>query len=398
MSVSTSSPRMSGGTVRLPRPDGSTATVQLTEPAAHPHTAPAVSCRRVYAAVHVVADPWSAAQDADDGIDREATLEVRRQMWRLGLGVAEAMDTAQRGAGLGWSVVRRLVDSTLAAAAEVGGRTVVGIATDQLPPGPASVDAVIEAYLEQLAYVESRDGTAVMMASRALAATAQGPEDYARVYDAVLGAARRPVVLHWLGEVFDPQLRGYWGTSDLDRAAESVLDVITRHAPAVAGIKMSLLDEAAERSLRARLPQGLRMFTGDDYNYVPLMCDDADGVHSDALLGAFAAVPRYAAAALGRLEAGDEAGFRAVLEPTVPLARLVFAAPTRFYKVGVVWLSYLNGLQSHFRMIGGLESGRSLAHLLAVYEAANAIGYFDDPEQTAYRVRAVLTGHGLEVR
>ncbi|MGD9525911.1 DUF993 family protein [Pseudonocardia sp.] len=376
-------------TVRVPRPDGSTAEVALTAPAGLPDTAPPVSCRRVFAAVHVVADPWRTSA-ADGGIDWDATLDVRRRMWALGLGVAEAMDTAQRGMGLSWPATRELVARTLAE----NGDAVVGVGTDQLPDGRPSLAAVTEAYLEQLAYVEERGGTAVVMASRQLAATARGPQDYLAVYDAVLSAARRPAVLHWLGEAFDPALRGYWGHTDPDRAAEVVLEVIGRRAARVAGIKMSLLDADAERRLRARLPAGVRMFTGDDHHYVDLIAGDGQA-HSDALLGAFAAVPRQAAAALQQLERGDETGFRAVLEPTLPLARLVFAEPTRFYKVGVVWLSYLDGRQRHFRMLGGLESGRDLAHLVAVWEAANAIGHFDDPEAAAARLLAHLAVHGI---
>ncbi|PKW15549.1 DUF993 family protein [Saccharopolyspora spinosa] len=384
------------GTIRLPRPDGSSVEVKLSSPAGHPHMAARATSRRVYAAVHVVADPWSVSADAEGAIDWDATLAVRTRMWRLGLGVAEGMDTAQRGGGLGWADARTLIDRTLAASAEVGGDTVVGITTDQLPPGPATTSALVEAYLEQLSFVEERGGSAVVMASRQLAAGASRPEDYLAVYDAVLGAATRPVVLHWLGEMFDPALRGYWGTTDPGQAADTVLDLLTRHAPRVAGIKMSLLDAAAERALRARLPEGVRMFTGDDFHYVSLMAPDVqDGRHSDALLGAFAAVPRYAAAALHRLDAGDVAGFRDILGPTQDLARLVFEAPTRFYKAGVVWLSYLDGQQPHFRMIGGLEAGRSLAHLMRVWEAANAIGYFDEPEAAARRLLDVLHGHGL---
>ena len=276
--------------VRVPRPDGRVGVVPLAEPAGLPDTAPSVSCRKVYAAVHVVADPWAASAGGGDdracGIDWDATLDVRRRIWALGLGVAEAMDTAQRGAGLSWPSVRRLVDRTLA---EAAGDTVVGIGTDQLPDGRASVAAVTEAYLEQLAYVEDRGGTAVVMASRALAATASGPDDYGRVYDAVLSAARQPAVLHWLGEAFDPALRGYWGAADPGPAADVVLDIIGRHADRVAGIKMSLLDEGAERALRGRLPAGVRMFTGDDYHYVDLIAGDHQG-HSDALLGALSLI------------------------------------------------------------------------------------------------------------
>lgn len=379
----------------LPRPGGGTESRPLHRPLLLPHEAPPVTCRTVYAAAPVVAEPWQAdATGTGAAIDWEATMADRRRLWRLGIGVAEAMDTAQRGMGLTWPDVQQLVTRSLEAARDDGGEVVVGIATDQLPPGVHDVAAVTDAYLEQLAFVEERGGSVVMMASRQLAAAARSPHDYAAVYDSVLSASRRPVVLHWLGEGFDPLLAGYWGHDRAEAAGEVVLDIIGRHQQSVAGIKMSLLDADRERWLRRRLPGGVRLFTGDDFDYVDLMADD-DGQHSDALLGAFAVVPRYAAAALARLEQGDQQGFRDLLEPTLPLSRLVFQAPTQFYKVGVVWLAYLDGRQNHFRMVGGLESGRSLAHLASLFDAAERIGYFDDPERALGRLTALLRVHGL---
>lgn len=379
----------------LPSPGGHDGNRPLHSPLLLPHEAPRVTCRTVYAAAPVVADPWRAdATGTGAAIDWEATMAERRRLWRLGLGVAEAMDTAQRGMGLTWPDVQELVTRSLEAARDSAGEVVVGIAADQLLPGVHDVAAVTDAYLEQLAFVEGSGGSVVMMASRQLAAAARHPDDYVAVYDSVLSASRRPVVLHWLGEIFDPQLAGYWGRDEPEAAGEVVLDIIGRHQQSVTGIKMSLLDADWERWLRRRLPSGVRLFTGDDFAYVDLIAGDG-GQHSDALLGAFAVVPRYAAAALARLEQGDEQGFRDLLEPTLPLSRLVFQAPTQFYKVGVVWLAYLDGRQDHFRMVGGLESGRSLAHLVSLFDAAEQIGYFDDPERALGRLTAVLRVHGL---
>jgi hypothetical protein len=383
-------------TITIPAADGSLVDHRMGPAGEFPVEAPPVASRVVYAAVHVVADPLrSGAGNGVSAVDWDATLRQRLRTWRLGLGVAEAMDTAQRGMGLDWEQVRTLTTRTLEAGREVGGRTVVGVATDQLAPGRYELKEVVDAYLEQLDHVESLGGTAVVMASRHLAAAATSPDDYVRVYDAVLGAARRPVVLHWLGSAFDAELEGYWGSTDLDRAADVVTDLLRRHASVVDGIKVSLLDAARERALRLRAPAGVRIYTGDDFNYPELIATDPDGSHSDALLGAFAAVAPIARAAFARLDDGDEPGFRALLDPTVPLSRTLFEAPTRYYKTGIAWLAYLQGQQSHFRMLGGLEAGRDIIHLATVFRQADAIGLFHDPDLAASRMAGFLSVHGI---
>lgn len=379
----------------LPAAEGGKSLLTLGSPASLEvrHTPP--TSRVVYAAAQVVADPLRAsAEGLADQIDWDATLALRQRLWDLGLGVAEAMDTSQRGMGLDWLSARDLAGRTLSAARSTGGRVVVGIATDQLPAGPAELPAVRDAYLEQLDAIESEGGEVVLMASRHLAATATSPEDYLTTYDAVLTQAKRPVVLHWLGEVFDPALAGYWGHEETVKAMDVVLDLIETQANAVRGIKISLLDAELEKELRRRLPRGVHLFTGDDYNYVDLIA--GDGQHySDALLGAFAAVAPYASAALARLDKGDEAGFREILGPTEALSRLVFAPPTQYYKVGVAWLAYLNGAQPHFRMLGGFETGRTLVHLADLVRAADAIGFFGDPEFTADRAARYFAASGI---
>jgi hypothetical protein len=368
----------------------------LRDPLLLPHTGSRPASRTVYAAAPVVADPWLAdASGSPKAIDWDATIADRQRIWGLGLGVAEAMDTAQRGMGLQWPAVQRLIGLSLEAAADASAEIVVGISTDQLAPNADhDLQAVTDAYLQQLAFVEERGGSAVMMPSRHLAAAARSAEDYVSTYDSVLSASQRPVILHWLGKAFDPLLGQYWGTPDLDIAESVVLDIIARNRSSIAGIKLSLLEAAREEQLRQRLPSGVRMFTGDDYNYVDLMVGD-EAHHSDALLGAFAVVPRYAAAALARLDEGDTEGFRVILGPTQRLCRLVFEAPTQYYKVGVTWLAYLDGRQDHFRMIGGLESARSLRHLVSLFEAAADIGYFDQPDVALHRLQANLAVHGL---
>lgn len=381
--------------IALPAGDGTIGTHELGRPATlHVRSQPA-SSRLAYAAAHVVADPLRAsAEGTRDQIDWDATLRLRHRLWDLGLGVAEAMDTSQRGMGLDWPAARELARRSLAEARARSARIVVGIATDQLPAEGCAVSEVREAYLEQLHDIEASGGEVVLMASRQLARVATGPEDYVSVYESVLSEATRPVVLHWLGEVFDPALAGYWGHADPYKAMSVVLDIISLHAESVRGIKVSLLDAELERELRRRLPDGVHLFTGDDYNYTDLIA--GDGIHhSDALLGAFAVIGRYASAALGRLDEGDEPGFREILAPTESLSRLVFAAPTRFYKVGVAWLSYLDGAQDHFRMVGGLETGRSLGHLGDLVRAADAIGLFSEPDFTADRAAAYFTAQGI---
>ncbi|MGP9693049.1 DUF993 family protein [Brachybacterium sp. AOP25-B2-12] len=355
-------------------------------------TAPSRS-RVVYAASHVI--PVAAtASTASSEIDWEATLALRHRLWDLGLGVAESMDTAQRGMGLSAAMALELGERTLAEASSRGGAVVVGIGTDQLGETAVTLQDIIGAYLAQIERIEDAGGSVVMMASRHLARTARSADDYLRVYGAVLDGARRPVVLHWLGQMFDPALEGYWGSRDLDAAADTVLELIGSHRGAIAGIKMSLLDAAREVAVRQRLPAGVRMFTGDDFHYAELIAGDEQG-HSDALLGAFAAIPRFASAALARLDAGDVDGFRAILDPTVPLSRLVFESPTRFYKVGVSWLGYLSGDQGHTRMLGGLETGRSPEHLGRLLSEGLRIGLFEDPELAASRAGAWFRGIGL---
>ena len=381
-------------TLILPTTTGTSGHV-LGAPATLATAATPPRSRDVFAAAHVVADPRRAsAAGGADQIDWDATLRLRRDLWSLGLGVAEAMDTSQRGMGLDWHGARELATRTLDEARHCGGRVVVGIGTDQLAAERPSTTEIADAYLEQLSAIEASGGDCVLMASRHLATAASGPDDYLAVYDKVLAQAQRPVVLHWLGTVFDPALDGYWGHRDPNTAMDTVVDVIVAHAERVRGIKVSLLDPALEIRLRQRLPDGVRVYTGDDYNYVDMIAGDDDG-HSDALLGAFAALGPYASAAFARLDAGDIAGFREILAPTEPLSRLIFAAPTQYYKVGVAWLAYLNGQQSHFRMIGGFEAGRTLVHLAALVREADGIGLFVDPESTARRASAYFAVHGI---
>lgn len=381
--------------ILLPMANRSVELLQLRPPAALNVSSTPPRSRSVYAAAHVVADGWLAcATSGTEAVDWDATMALRHDLWSLGLGVAESMDTAQRGMGLDWPGARELALRTLAEAGDVGGRVVVGVGTDQLTSAAPTLSQIRDAYLEQVQTVEAAGGQVVLMASRDLARVADGPGAYRAVYDEVLSSATRPVVLHWLGTAFDPALAGYWGHDEPKAALDDVLGLIDDHLDTVAGIKVSLLDPALEMSLRERLSPPARAFTGDDFNYVDLIV--GDGVHSsDALLGAFAAIAPFASAAFARLDDGDEAGFRDILGPTQALSRLVFAAPTQYYKVGVAWLAYLNGKQDHFRMIGGLESGRSLLHLADLVRAADAIGLFDDPALTARRARTYFSAHGI---
>jgi hypothetical protein len=383
-------------TVLLPAADRSTVPLRLRAPASLQVQSTPPTSRRVYAAAHVVADAWQACtMSGPEAIDWDATLALRHELWSLGLGVAESMDTAQRGMGLDWPGARELALRTLAEAGQVGGKVVVGVSTDQLAPtATPTLIQVRDAYIEQLHTIEAAGGEAVLMASRQLAQVADGPAAYRRVYDEVLAAATRPVILHWLGTAFDADLAGYWGYDEPKAAIGTVLGLIEDHLDAVAGIKVSVLDPALEIMLRERIPAPARVFTGDDYNYVDLIAGDAT-FSSDALLGAFAAIGPFASAAFARLDRGDEAGFRDILGPTQALSRLIFAAPTQYYKVGVAWLTYLSGKQDHFRMLGGLESGRCLTHLADLIRAADAIGLFSDPELTAHRAGAYFRAHGI---
>lgn len=360
--------------------------------------------RIAYSAAHVVADPLAAVDPwLQAAVDWDATIAYRRHLWSLGLGVAEAMDTAQRGMGLDWPTSLELIRRSLDAARDVPGALVAsGCGTDHLAPESAkSVDDVIRAYEEQMAAIEKLGGKLIVMASRALAKVAKGPADYERVYDRILSQAEQPVVLHWLGDMFDPALAGYWGTKDVDAAMDTALGIIAAHPSKVDGIKISLLDKDKEIAMRRRLPAGVRMYTGDDFNYAELIAGDGYGsepVHgkSDALLGIFDAIAPAASAALGELAQGNIDRFHAILGPTVPLSRHIFAAPTRFYKTGVVFMAWLNGHQKHFTMVGGQQSTRSLPHFAELFRLADAANLLEQPELAVHRMRTLLALHGVE--
>lgn len=380
--------------VRLPTRDGSIESYRLgSHPAVHGRNGPCRT-RVLYAAAHVVADPLGDPVGTS-AIDWDATMAFRHHLWSLGFGVAEAMDTAQRGMGLGIESVRHLIDRSLTEAASVGGSIVCGITTDELVGGGHVSQAIVDAYIEQLAFVEERGGAAVMMASRALAASADTPADYAEVYRAVLSEAGRPVVIHWLGPMFDPALAGYWGSNDPFEAMRSLLAVVEENAAHIDGVKVSMLDEDLEIEFRASLPSGVRCYTGDDFNFPRLIA--GDGVHhSDALLGIFDGIAPVAMAAFAALDEGDNTAFEALLAPTVPLSRHIFEAPTFHYKTGLTFLAYLNGHQDHFRMLGGKESARSVIHLAEIARLADAAGLLPDPDLAAARLRPVMTAAGID--
>jgi len=393
-------------TLKLPTADGMLAGYTLTGNtlAAAPRPRPRWN-RIAFAAVHVVADPranvdpWLAA-----AVDWDATLAYRRYLWAQGLGVAEAMDTAQRGMGLDWPTSLELIRRTVAEARHVEGAVVFsGAGTDDVKPDAAgSIDRIVDAYAAQCAAIERAGGRVILMASRALAACARSADDYVHVYSRVLANVGQPVILHWLGEMFDPALAGYWlgrdergRDPDHARAMDVCASVIAANRSKVDGIKISLLDAQKEVALRARLPSGVRMYTGDDFNFAALIGGDASG-HSDALLGIFDAIAPAASAALSALANGDRARFDAILAPTVPLSRHIFAAPTRFYKTGVVFMAWLNGHQAHFTMVNGQQSARSIVHLAQLFRLADAAALLRDPDVAAARMRTLLALHGIE--
>jgi len=386
-------------TLHLPGPGGATRPYEpRTEPLALTSGAPLTS-RVVFSAAHVVADPYAdVSPDSPAAVDWDATLAFRRHLWSHGLGVAEAMDTAQRGMGLDWAGAAELIRRSAAEAKAVGGRIACGVGTDQLAVTdigyPYSLDEVRAAYEEQLAVVEASGAQAILMASRALTAVAKSPDDYLDVYGHLLRQAAEPVILHWLGPMFDPALEGYWGSADLDAATHTFLDVIAAHPDKVDGIKVSLLDAQREIDLRRKLPDGVRCYTGDDFNYPELIAGDDRGF-SHALLGIFDPLGPLAAEAVRRLDTGDTEGFRALLDPTVELSRHLFQTPTRYYKTGVVFLAWLAGHQSHFTMVGGLQSARSLPHLARAYELADGLGLFPDPALAESRMKHLLSVHGV---
>jgi hypothetical protein len=387
-------------TIRLPGPGGALRTYEpRTEPLAVTAGTPFTS-RTVFSAAHVVADPYAdVSPDSPAAVDWDATLAFRRHLWSHGLGVAEAMDTAQRGMGLDWAGAAELIRRSAAEAEAVGGLIACGVGTDQLPVTefghPYGLAEIRAAYEEQLALVEESGAQAILMASRALAAVAKGPEDYLEVYGHLLRQASEPVILHWLGPMFDPALEGYWGATDLDAATRTFLDVIAAHPDKVDGVKVSLLDAQREIDLRRRLPKGVRCYTGDDFNYPELIAGDDQGF-SHALLGVFDPLGPLAAEAVRVLDTGDVPGFRALLDPTVGLSRHLFQAPTRFYKTGVVFLAWLAGHQRHFTMVGGLQSARSLPHFATAYELADGLGLFPDPKLAEERMKTLLSVYGVD--
>lgn len=375
---------------------GARTTAPLAAAPAFRKPAGPLSSRVAYAAAHVVPKPFADNTPGEPAeIDWDATLAFRHHVWSWGLGVADAMDTAQRNMGLDAAATRELIERSAAEAASVGGRVVVGVNTDHVDESVISLDAIIDAYKQQLHHAEDAGAGAVLMASRHLARAARSADDYRRVYREVLQAAGGPVVLHWLGTAFDPSLSGYFGSDDTEAASATLLQIIEYNRDKVSGVKMSLLDADAEISVRRRLPESARMFTGDDFHYVGLIEGDASG-HSDALLGAFAALAPNASAAIQALDAGDPDEYRRILGPTEALSRQVFAAPTYYYKTGVAFLSWLNGHQAAFQMVGGLHAARSLPHLSRIVELANASGALERPELAAERWHALLTINGVE--
>ena len=403
--------------LQLPQADGSLASYRLSGATPIAPAPPGSAFNRIaYSAAHVVADPLAPIDPwLQCAVDWDATIAYRQRLWCMGLGVAEAMDTAQRGMGLDWPTSLELICRSIDASRDIPGAFLAsGCGTDQLAPEDArGVDDVIRAYEEQMAAIEKLGGRLIIMASRALARVARSPADYERVYDRVLSQAREPVILHWLGDMFDPALKGYWGSADTAAAMDTALGIIQAHADKVDGIKISLLDKTQEIAMRRRLPGnvcggvrgGVRMYTGDDFNYAELIAGDpvdpspgalATRHQSDALLGIFDAIAPAASAALAALAAGDEARFHTLLAPTVPLSRHIFKAPTRFYKTGVVFMAWINGHQSHFTMVGGQHSTRSLPHLAELFRLADAAGLIEQPELAARRMRHLLALHGVE--
>jgi hypothetical protein len=381
-------------TLRLIDTAGGTRLIEARPPVSTTRPPGPPASRTAYAAAHVIPLAWAEnVPGAPAAIDWDATLAFRRHVWSWGLGVADAMDTAQRNMGLDWAATTELIRRSAREAADVGGDLVVGVNTDHVADERISLEQVVAAYLTQLEVAEEAGAGVVLMASRHLARAADGPADYERVYREVLARASTPVVLHWLGEAFDPHLAGYFGP-DLATASDTVVRIIEGDLDRVRGIKMSLLDADAEVAVRRRLPAGATLFTGDDFHYVSLIEGDELG-HSDALLGAFAAVAPSAALALAALDRGDVEEYRRILDPTEALARQIFATPTPFYKTGVAFLSWLNGHQPAFAMVGGLHSARSLVHLSEIVRLADAAGALEHPELAAERWGALLDLSGL---
>ena len=384
--------------LNLPRADRSIETYRLAASRNFPTKLQGTLNRVAFSAAHVVAnpladiDPWLSA-----AVDWDKTIAFREHVWDLGLGVAEAMDTAQRGMGLDWPTSLELIERSVRAAKARGNALVFsGAGTDHLAPEDAkSLDDVIRAYEEQIGKIEKAGGRIILMASRALARIGRGPDDYAKVYNRVLSQVAEPVIIHWLGDMFDPALANYWGTQNLDEAMDVAVGVINANAAKVDGVKVSLLDKQREIDMRRRLDKNVKMYTGDDFNYAELIAGDEYGF-SHALLGIFDAIAPAASYALSRLGAGDAVGFHDVLGPTVPLSRHIFKAPTRFYKTGIVFMAYLNGHQDHFTMVGGQESARSTLHLAELFRLADQAGLLANPELATRRMKMVLALRGCD--
>ncbi|WP_407123243.1 dihydrodipicolinate synthase family protein [Bradyrhizobium sp. STM 3561] len=387
--------------IRLPHDDGGMEDFVMPPSATWRTAKPNQPLARIaLSAGHVVSDPRADISPMRDiAIDFEATQRFRDYLWDLGLGIAEAMDTAQRGMGLDWQSAQILIRNTVESAkARPGSIVFSGVGTDHIEAPDADLNAVIKGYSEQLSFVQRLGGRVIIMASRALVRAARGPGDYVEVYKRVLAQADQPVILHWLGEMFDPALAGYWGHNEVAAAMDVCLGMIEDNASKIDGIKISLLDEKQEIAMRRRLPKAVKMYTGDDFNYPELIAGDDQG-SSHALLGIFDAIAPAASAALLALgnqdrTAGTKA-FREILDPTVALSRELFRAPTQYYKTGIVFLAYLSGHQDHFTMLGAQQGARSVLHLCRVFRLAASIGLFADPERAADRMRTMLKLYGI---
>lgn len=385
------------GKLKLPRANGSFLHYEVGDASSFTVPGKPFTSRISFSAAHVVCNPFSGADPIKHSqIDWENTLAYRRYLWSLGLSVAEAMDTAQRGMGLNWTAAKELIRRSIAEANAVGGKIACGAGTDHLLPNESvTLEAVIQGYEEQCSFIEEQGGQIILMASRALAGCANGPDDYYHVYSHLLKQISQPVILHWLGDMFDPALKGYWGHNEIRDAMEVCLNIIWDHKEKVDGIKISLLDAEREIEMRRLLPEGVRMYTGDDFNYPSLIRGDEHG-YSNALLGIFDAIAPAAAAAMHALDEGDMNHYDSILEKTVPLARHIFQQPTYSYKTGIVFMAYLNGHQSHFRMIGGAESARSIIHLSELFILADEAGLFVDPEIAADKMQLILELSGIK--
>ncbi|MFN3362894.1 MAG: dihydrodipicolinate synthase family protein [Allorhizobium sp.] len=385
--------------IALPTADGRIEDYRLTGTPLIPHAPTRPLTRTAFAAAHVVSDPLSERNpwDTRPAVDWEGTLAFRTALWDQGLGLAEAMDTAQRGMGVDWPTALELIQRTMVAAKvhPMKPRVACGAGTDHLALSDlVTADKIAAAYQTQAEAIEAAGGQLILMASRAFTTMGAGPDVYRSVYRRLIDGAAEPVILHWLGDMFNPALKGYWGSEDVAVASDFVLDLIGENPGKVDGIKISLLDQAHEEAFRARLPEGVRLYTGDDFNYADLIA--GDGKHySHALLGIFAAIAPAASQALDALAAGDLETYHRLLAPTVPLSREIFRAPTRFYKAGIAFLSWLNGHQRHFIMPAGFQSSRDITHYAEVFRLADQANLLADPELAVRRMRVLLQLHGV---